>query len=190
MSSEAETGVRKMSNVYNVANFFIDAANRSEDDVMTNLKLNKLMYFAQGCFLARTGRRLFDADIEAWTYGPAIPQIYHKYKVCGRDPIHSIDEDYDISSFSEEEVEVLIDVMRELGCYTGSALVSITHKANTPWRQTRESAVIEDELLTIYFLKPENEIKRFHTSNEDAVDALPEDWYDPAEDQEWETYVC
>lgn len=49
-----------MANVYDVADFFIDVCNNSTDDQITNLKLNKLLYYAQGCHLARTGEPLFD----------------------------------------------------------------------------------------------------------------------------------
>ena len=54
-----------MANVYDVADFFIDVCNNSTDDQITNLKLNKLLYYAQGCHLARTGKPLFDDKIEA-----------------------------------------------------------------------------------------------------------------------------
>ncbi len=43
-----------MANVYDVANFFIGIANKSADDSITNLKLNKLLYFAQGVFWRET----------------------------------------------------------------------------------------------------------------------------------------
>ena len=69
-----------MATVFDVADFFIDIANMSEDDQMTNLKLNKLLYYAQGVFLARTGKPLFDDDIEAWDLGPVVSCIYQKYK--------------------------------------------------------------------------------------------------------------
>ncbi len=43
-----------MADVFDAADFFIQIANQSEDDQMTNLKLNKLLYYTQGAFLART----------------------------------------------------------------------------------------------------------------------------------------
>ncbi len=43
-----------MANVFDIANFFIDIAIKTEDDFVTNLKLNKLIYYAQGAYLART----------------------------------------------------------------------------------------------------------------------------------------
>lgn len=64
-----------MANVFDVANFFVYVANQNEDDQMTNLKLNKLLYFAQGAFLSRTGRPLFSAEMEAWPLGQRILSI-------------------------------------------------------------------------------------------------------------------
>ena len=78
-----------MADVFDVAEFFIQVANQSEDDQMTNLKLNKLLYYAQGAYLARTGKPLFENRIEAWDLGPVVPEVYHKYKVCGKNPIAS-----------------------------------------------------------------------------------------------------
>jgi uncharacterized phage-associated protein len=59
-----------MADVFDVAAFFVQMANLSADDQMTNLKLNKLLYYAQGASLARTGNTLFNDSIEAWPYGP------------------------------------------------------------------------------------------------------------------------
>ena len=49
-----------MATVFDVADFFIDIANKNNDDSMSNMKLYKLLYFSQGVYLARTGRYLFD----------------------------------------------------------------------------------------------------------------------------------
>ena len=174
-----------MANVYDVANFFVEMTNATEDDTITNLKLNKLMYFAQGCFLARTGKRLFPEDIEAWTYGPVVPEVYHKYKVCGRNAIESVDDDFTVDSFTEEELETLIDVMREMAKYTSSTLVSITHREDSPWSHTNESNVISDSLLVEYFRDPKNEIRKFSLGSAETVETLPASWYDPEEDDIW-----
>ena len=82
-----------MADVQDVARFFIDLAKRQNDldrgDMMTNLRLQKLLYFAQGWHLARFGRPLFDASIEAWPYGPVVPEVYRAYKEYGREGIAS-----------------------------------------------------------------------------------------------------
>lgn len=177
-----------MANVFDVAEFFVRVANQSEDDQMTNLKVNKLLYYAQGAFLARTGRTLFDASIEAWPLGPVVAEVYRRYKVCGRNPIES-DEDVDRSCFTDEEFDVLLDVMREFGQYTGSALVSLTHRAGTPWSKAVESgsSLLDQTDIQAYFIA--NPVPRFEDKiSTPQVTALPSDWYDPEEDAEWEAY--
>ena len=62
-----------MVHAIDVARFFINIANTIPTyDLMTNLRVNKLLYFAQGECLRRLGYPLFDDDIEAWTYGPVV----------------------------------------------------------------------------------------------------------------------
>ena len=179
-----------MADVFDVADFFIQLANQSEDDQMTNLKLNKLLYYAQGAFLARTGKALFDQSIEAWPLGPVVPEIYHKYKVCGKGPISSSEIDIDRSKFSDEELETLLDVMREFGKYTGSTLVSLTHRPGTPWSNAISAECTTLDLADIrdYFVQHpvpylKDQIKA------PLVSVLPADWYDPKEDAEWEAYL-
>lgn len=179
-----------MADVFEVADFFIDIANRSEDDQITNLKLNKLLYYAQGAFLARTGQLLFDDEIEAWDLGPVVPEIYRRYKVCGKMPIASEGTDINISAFTEEEMDAMLDVAREFGQYTGAKLVSMTHRPNTPWSETRRlgEKVISNKRIKQYFT--EHPVTSIGSQiNLEEVTVLPSDWYDPAEDAEWEAYL-
>ena len=180
-----------MAAVFDVANFYIDIVMHSEDDQITNLKLNKLLYYAQGCCLSRCGHPLFPDQIEAWEYGPVVPSVYRKYKVCGKSPIRSTDEEYDPAVFSDTEKAILLDVMREYGQYTGSALVSMTHRPGTPWRQAVENStkIITQESMKDYFSRhPVPEIDRA-IAMIPAVGQLPADWYDAEEDSEWEAYL-
>ncbi len=179
-----------MADVFDVADFFVQLLNQSEDDMISNLKLNKLLYYAQGTFLARTGKPLFENRIEAWTYGPVIPEVYRKYKVFGKNPIFSDQNDIDMSVFSADEADVLYDVMREFGQYTGSKLVALTHQPGTPWSDanTRGELVISQSAIRDYFLKhPVPSID--DRLNTPIVDALPAEWYDPDEDDEWKSYL-
>ena len=63
-----------------VANWFLAKADYEAGDVITPLKLQKLLYYAQGWTLAILNKNLFEEDFQAWTHGPAIPSIYRKYK--------------------------------------------------------------------------------------------------------------
>jgi uncharacterized phage-associated protein len=153
-----------MASVNDVASFFIDWANKSEEEHMTNLWLNKLLFFSQGHFLARYGKPLFTDPIEAWKYGPVVPSVYRKYSVCGRNPISAADDTYDPAKFTLEERTLLADVLREYGKYTASALVAMTHKEGTPWSDayvTRENNEITQPSMKEFFEKPVNQIAAF-----------------------------
>ena len=69
-----------------VADYFINLANQQVIDErgtvegITNLKLQKILYFAQAAHLAVHEKPLFKEDIEAWKFGPVIPSVYRKYK--------------------------------------------------------------------------------------------------------------
>ncbi len=180
-----------MAEVNKVAEFFVMLGNRNEDDQITNLKLNKLMYFAQGAYLARTGKPLFDEPIEVWPLGPVVPSVYSTYKPCGKRQIeYDENDDLDVEEFSLDEFEALIDVAREFGQYTGSRLISMTHKPGTLWSKANDagSNIISQDDIKEYFL--EHPIPAFRPNESiEHVTAFPADWYDPDEDAEYEAYL-
>jgi len=65
-----------------VANWFIDHVRN-----LTPLKLQKLIYYAHGWHLALRDQPLIDELIEAWEYGPVVPNVYHEFKEFGNQPI-------------------------------------------------------------------------------------------------------
>ena len=62
-----------------VANKFIDLATAAGDEC-SNMKLQKLVYFADGLHLAFGQGPLVREPFEAWKYGPVVPDLYHKFK--------------------------------------------------------------------------------------------------------------
>ena len=77
-----------MISVYEVANYTLFFAYK-RGDLLTNLKLQKLLYYIQAWFLVKNqGQPLFKENIEAWQYGPVVREIYDKYKCFGRNPIN------------------------------------------------------------------------------------------------------
>ena len=63
--------------------YFIQLASKIDENDLTNLKLQKLLYLAQGRYMAKTGKQLFSDQIEAWSLGPVVRTVYDTYKVCG-----------------------------------------------------------------------------------------------------------
>jgi len=145
-------GCEIMSDVFNVARFFVDAY-QYDEDYITNLKLQKLLYYAHGHYLARTGKPLFRNNVEAWESGPVIPAVYHAYKVCGNRPIETNDNPISRDLFDDVEYNVLLDVLREYGKYSGKGLVDLTHMQGTPWETVYKgnNDIIPNDIIEHYF---------------------------------------
>lgn len=69
-----------------IANAFIELANKAGKPI-SNMKLQKLLYFAQGHSLSIRGKELIKEDCEAWDYGPVFPDVYRWCKHLGSGPI-------------------------------------------------------------------------------------------------------
>ncbi len=123
-----------------VANFFIEMTNADDEGCMTNLKLNKLVYFAQAWSLAKLGRPLFEEDAQAWQHGPVIPSVYRAFSPCGRERISETAGEYDDSKYSEEERDLLLDVTEKYCSYSALGLRDLTHKKGSAWSQTYSEA--------------------------------------------------
>ena len=140
-----------MLNVNDIADFFISLGNAENEDPMTNLRINKLMYFAQGWHLQRFGRPLFQEEIKAWKYGPVIESIYRRYHEAGRNIITECSPGFDISGFSPDEIQLLLDVYSKYRGYSTSRLVEKSHEANTPW--TKSYVEGQDNTIAIALIK-------------------------------------
>ncbi|MGP8235318.1 MAG: Panacea domain-containing protein [Limisphaerales bacterium] len=69
--------------MFDVADYFLAQQNAEAGDLISNLKLQKLLYYAQGLHVASEKRPLFADKIHAWKHGPVVPSVYHKFKKFG-----------------------------------------------------------------------------------------------------------
>lgn len=101
---------------------------------ITNLQLQKILYFIQGKYLSKMGKPLFEVDFEAWQYGPVIRSVYSKY--CGygasdivmlNAPTEKLDEN--ICRF----IDPIIEELREKDAWE---LVDQSHMQGGAWDQT------------------------------------------------------
>ena len=94
--------------VIDIANQLLVKAYRASDgELMTNLKLQKMLYYQQGFHLAYFGTPLFDDEIEAWMYGPVVPSVYNHYKGNGRNGIIS-DNEIKFSFEDRKEIKLMM----------------------------------------------------------------------------------
>ena len=134
---------------------------------LTNLKLQKLVYFVQGFSLALVDHPMFREDIYAWTYGPVIPSLYKKLKRYGAGVVNAHLEACDTLDGDAEAEGVVRVVMNTLGNMRAMALVSLSHRKYSPWYAAwREGRFTRIPLwnIAVYFkdlLAPveENEVK-------------------------------
>ena len=139
-----------MYKAIDIANWFIQRAiqdvKTNGGEYITHLKLQKLLYFAQGCYTAMEGKPLFKEKIYAWAHGPVVSTLYPKFcelKDKGSDQCQEVKID-------EHTVAILEEVYRVFGQYSAWALREITH-AQTPWKSTVLNHEIPLSVITKYF---------------------------------------
>lgn len=125
------------------------AADSEGAEFISNLKLQKLLYYAQGCFLAVNDEPLFGDQIMAWQHGPVVECVYHEYKSNGANGI-PFEDDFDFSAFTREENELLKEVYDTFGQYSAWKLRNMTHD-ETPWKVTPQNAEIDSNTIKQYF---------------------------------------
>lgn len=143
-----------MYSVIDVAKYIIWYCKKQGYSV-SNLKLQKILYFVQANFLVTKDEPCFEEDIEAWDFGPVVPEAYHEFKIFGSSDIPGF-----ICRNAEEMIlrkdRILINEMvNQCAKYSASTLVSITHN-QSPWKNAYEkycNNVIEKEEIKEYFAK-------------------------------------
>ncbi len=133
-----------------VAHYFLACVDPDVGDNLSNLRLQKLLYYAQGLYLAlHEGRPLFDDEVRAWQFGPAVPGVFHEYKQHGAGAIPAPDS-FDPAKYSEEIRDLLDEVAAVYGQFSASRLMEMTH-SEPPWKLTGLDGVISHELMRDYF---------------------------------------
>lgn len=132
---------RQPYNAKTIAEWFLAWAEDEDEAVVSNLKLQKLLYYAQGHHLARRHRPLFSEEIQAWGHGPVVKDIYHAYKEYGRSGIPS-DPNFSFSEVDDKTTKFLVQIWDTFGSKTAWKLREMTHNEK-PWRSTYDEDVRE-----------------------------------------------
>jgi uncharacterized phage-associated protein len=134
----------EMGEVYDpraIANLMLDESERLGRR-MSNLALQKLLYFAHAIFLIEQKRPLVSGYFEAWEYGPVHPAAYQAFKVAGAEPIGFRAERLNVVKGTREPiaspsdpaiVEHLGRIVQSYGRMTPGRLVDIAHAKGAPW---------------------------------------------------------
>lgn len=158
-----------MYNVLDICRYIINYSNDKNYDI-SNLKLQKLLYFIQVYFLIETKKPCFNEIIEAWDFGPVIPVAYNEYKGYAGTHIPHIKQyieydknniwnnkrvDYNNNIILSDDKYLINAVVDKLANYTATDLVNITHHQK-PWvsvYKANKHNKITNQSLYEYFSK-------------------------------------
>jgi len=102
---------------------------------ITNLKLQKILYYIQAHSLKQTNEPLFSNPIEAWRHGPVVRSVYNYYREYTNRPITELEAPWD--SFDEQEKRLMNDIVEKFVDLDEWELVRKTHK-EAPWKNVYE----------------------------------------------------
>lgn len=140
-----------------IANWFINQYDPESGDVITHLKLQKLLYFSEAWFQALKNKELFSEKIEAWAHGPVVREVFTVFKDSGWNSLVATDATVSVDAETEEVLRQVLDAYGELSAKT---LEHMTHQ-DKPWKDARGalppeawcSNIIEKNAIKEYFIK-------------------------------------
>jgi uncharacterized phage-associated protein len=141
-----------MLNCHDVARYFLTLMSEENGDLISNLKLQKLVYYAQGSSLALYDKPLFSEHIEAWLHGPVIPDLYSEYEQYNSKAIPR-PQDVNFDDYGDEVQALLNDVYSVFGQYSAWKLANMVFEEQ-PWKEIYESqpgGIISLDSMKKYF---------------------------------------
>ncbi|WP_051681432.1 Panacea domain-containing protein [Virgibacillus alimentarius] len=127
-----------MAAVNEVVNYLLYLRNKNSENglyfSLTNLKLQKLLYFCEAMFLVSENRTslIEDTKFQAWRYGPVVPEIYYRFNVYGQNDIPtSIKGEFE--NLKQNEIKIIEEVWGTLRDKSAFDLVEISHITDGPW---------------------------------------------------------
>ena len=113
-----------------VAKYIVTYSNQQNKPV-SNLKLQKILYFTWIDFFKTTNRRLFEDAICAWNFGPVIPAVYRKFCIYAGE---SIPREYH-AEIAPEDTDILNGIIDPYLDFSASELVNKSHEEGSAWDQ-------------------------------------------------------
>jgi uncharacterized phage-associated protein len=125
---------------------------------LTQMQLQKLVYFAHGWSLSLTNEPLTSDPVEAWDFGPVYPDLYEHTKFFGKAPIGRLitPDDDELARFflneksdrpayraslGERQRAIIKQVWSKYGKLSGARLSALTHQPGTPWFQVYKNGI-------------------------------------------------
>lgn len=161
-------------NALDIARYIINYS-ISKNKSITNLQLQKIMYYVQAAGMVSNGIPIFSESIKNWKYGPVIEEVYQEFRVNGHSSIPKQDKViniiFDSENFEVKVVEKKFDdsiidledknlIIKVVDCYLDSDpfdLVEKTH-SEAPWKNSNQNEIICINDILDYYRENENKI--------------------------------
>ncbi len=122
-----------MQNSATVANRFLELAGE-RGDALTPMQVLKLVYIAHGWMLGLHGRPLISEEVQAWQYGPVIPELYNAIRQFKSQPVSQRVRGGE-GKLDPQEASIVAQVYEIYGKKSGPALSRLTHQLGGPWHR-------------------------------------------------------
>lgn len=156
-----------MDKIYSALDVAAYCINRCIDKErpVSNLQLQKILYYVQANFLCRKNMACFRENIKNWQYGPVVEEVYKEYKKNAASPIRTKVEqriklgfiDGEIKEIKEnlgmidaDDINLIYEVCDVFSHYSGSKLIEKTHQED-PWKNTKYNEIISNASIEYYF---------------------------------------
>ncbi len=122
---------------------------------LSNLELQKTMYFVELDYCKNTKKHLVDDDFEAWQYGPVVPEVYWKYRNYGACSIDATDDGIDLNNICADEIKIINSSIIRCNKKYSWDMVAESHREDGAWKKTIDKglAIIGKELIREEALK-------------------------------------
>lgn len=163
-----------MYKAISVAKYIINYSN-SIDSPISNLKLQKLLYYVQAAFLVEDDKKCFDDEIVAWAFGPVVPEVYQVYRVFGRKNIPQQEDEKEayldlekmkivyrsVQAIKEHDAGIIKRVVDAYAQIENPyELVRKTHE-ESPWENTEINEKISCKKIKQFYTENPEKIYRF-----------------------------
>lgn len=132
-----------------IANSFLKLS-FAEQNLITPMKLQKLIYFAYKKHLKDYEEKLFIEPFMKWKYGPVLESVYNAYKKYGSNPISQYSNIIDGSvtiinlDVNSSVSSSIFDTWIKYRKYPAWELSALTHGDNTAWSKAYDKLNDED----------------------------------------------
>jgi uncharacterized phage-associated protein len=99
---------------------------------LSNLEMQKIAFIAEMLHLGREDSPLINEQWQAWSYGPVQPDLYHRAKIFGADPVKDIFFD-PVLPESTSRGKAVADAYNLMKNLRPGQMINITHQPNGAW---------------------------------------------------------